>query len=279
MYRPFQHLGQALHTPRAAGLWTRGSGSVAAPAADKLFFLPQKPFMPLGTLRQQLLFPTGERSRESRVAFPGWEWTPLHDRVLPWWLGAFVLQTVKAQPWALGTCNPFARSWSSAGTTFSARSPSSCQTGDATTCGTGVNGWPDDELLARLDEVQLQGEHPFHRHLVQCQQVHRISVPRIAHDQCCPLTCMVQACVPRCLCFNSCMDLSSHLQMLLCRVMGVHAASVLGCMRPLSLIEAPAEQALRAPEALHSPDSPLRVPQAWRSAWAAWTRSLCGRTC
>lgn len=65
----FRHLVQALHTACAAGLWTRGSGTVAAPAADKLFFLPQKPFMPLGTLRQQLLFPTGERSRESMRAF------------------------------------------------------------------------------------------------------------------------------------------------------------------------------------------------------------------
>lgn len=26
---------------------------------ENLFFLPQKPFMPLGTLRQQLLFPSG----------------------------------------------------------------------------------------------------------------------------------------------------------------------------------------------------------------------------
>lgn len=39
-----------------AGLWTVGSGTVKGPARP--FFLPQKPFMPLGSLRQQLLFPT-----------------------------------------------------------------------------------------------------------------------------------------------------------------------------------------------------------------------------
>ena len=43
----------------APGLWTSGSGQVVAPERSALFFLPQQPFMPLGTLRQQLLFPSG----------------------------------------------------------------------------------------------------------------------------------------------------------------------------------------------------------------------------
>ena len=42
-----------------AGLWTRGTGKVVTPAASSLFFLPQKPYMPLGSLRSQLLFPSG----------------------------------------------------------------------------------------------------------------------------------------------------------------------------------------------------------------------------
>lgn len=50
-----------------AGLWTRGGGAVVAPAADQLFFLPQKPFMPLGTLRQQLLFPMGAALRSLAI--------------------------------------------------------------------------------------------------------------------------------------------------------------------------------------------------------------------
>ncbi|KAG1676622.1 hypothetical protein FOA52_008751 [Chlamydomonas sp. UWO 241] len=39
------------------GLWSDGSGCVSMPPAERLFFLPQKPYMPLGTLRQQLTFP------------------------------------------------------------------------------------------------------------------------------------------------------------------------------------------------------------------------------
>jgi len=40
-----------------AGLWDAGAGAIHTPPADSLFFLPQKPYMPLGTLRQQLYFP------------------------------------------------------------------------------------------------------------------------------------------------------------------------------------------------------------------------------
>jgi ABC-type uncharacterized transport system fused permease/ATPase subunit len=40
-----------------AGLWDCGSGLIATPPPSDLFFLPQKPYMPLGTLRQQLCFP------------------------------------------------------------------------------------------------------------------------------------------------------------------------------------------------------------------------------
>ena len=32
---------------------------MVTPAAASLFFLPQKPYMPLGSLRSQLLFPSG----------------------------------------------------------------------------------------------------------------------------------------------------------------------------------------------------------------------------
>jgi ABC-type uncharacterized transport system fused permease/ATPase subunit len=45
-----------------AGLWDTGSGAILAPAPDAMFFLPQKPYMPLGTLRDQLLFPRGARA-------------------------------------------------------------------------------------------------------------------------------------------------------------------------------------------------------------------------
>ena len=44
-----------------AGLWTQGKGVVRRPALAAIFFLPQKPYMLLGTLRAQLLYPRLER--------------------------------------------------------------------------------------------------------------------------------------------------------------------------------------------------------------------------
>lgn len=47
-----------------AGLWTRGSGEVSRPAAGQAMFLPQRPYMPLGDLRTQLLYPSDPGSQE-----------------------------------------------------------------------------------------------------------------------------------------------------------------------------------------------------------------------
>lgn len=43
-----------------AGLWNSGKGSITSPPTSSTFFLPQKPYMPLGSLRTQLLFPFDE---------------------------------------------------------------------------------------------------------------------------------------------------------------------------------------------------------------------------
>ena len=40
-----------------AGLWTSGNGLIQRPELGQLLFLPQKPYMVLGSLRQQLLYP------------------------------------------------------------------------------------------------------------------------------------------------------------------------------------------------------------------------------
>ncbi|CAE8612535.1 unnamed protein product [Polarella glacialis] len=40
-----------------AGLWTQGRGRILRPEISDMFFLPQKPYMPLGNLRTQLLYP------------------------------------------------------------------------------------------------------------------------------------------------------------------------------------------------------------------------------
>ncbi|HAA03305.1 MAG TPA: ABC transporter ATP-binding protein [Syntrophobacteraceae bacterium] len=44
-----------------AGLWTQGKGTVQRPPLSEIFFLPQKPYMLLGSLRDQLLYPRLER--------------------------------------------------------------------------------------------------------------------------------------------------------------------------------------------------------------------------
>lgn len=40
-----------------AGLWSRGEGSITMPPAAEMLFLPQKPYMMPGTLREQLYYP------------------------------------------------------------------------------------------------------------------------------------------------------------------------------------------------------------------------------
>ncbi len=40
-----------------AGLWRSGSGRIVRPENDEMMFLPQRPYMILGTLRDQLLYP------------------------------------------------------------------------------------------------------------------------------------------------------------------------------------------------------------------------------
>ena len=44
-----------------AGLWTQGSGKVDRPSLGDIFFLPQRPYMLLGSLRDQLLYPRLQR--------------------------------------------------------------------------------------------------------------------------------------------------------------------------------------------------------------------------
>ena len=42
-----------------AGIWPFGKGSITVPAGQRLLFLPQRPYLPVGTLRNALLFPGG----------------------------------------------------------------------------------------------------------------------------------------------------------------------------------------------------------------------------
>jgi len=45
-----------------AGLWTWGSGTVSLPSDATVFFMPQRPYMPLGTLRAVLAYPSAIES-------------------------------------------------------------------------------------------------------------------------------------------------------------------------------------------------------------------------
>ena len=45
-----------------AGLWYAGSGTIFRPGPEEMLFLPQQPYMLLGTLRSQLLYPNPERA-------------------------------------------------------------------------------------------------------------------------------------------------------------------------------------------------------------------------
>ncbi|MDB9358201.1 ATP-binding cassette domain-containing protein, partial [Nodularia spumigena CS-587/03] len=44
-----------------AGLWNAGSGRLVRPPLEEVLFLPQRPYIILGTLREQLLYPRTNR--------------------------------------------------------------------------------------------------------------------------------------------------------------------------------------------------------------------------
>jgi len=52
--------GKAALIQAVAGLWPWGSGSIGLPRGKRLAFVPQKPYLPMGTLRDVLLYPEAE---------------------------------------------------------------------------------------------------------------------------------------------------------------------------------------------------------------------------
>jgi vitamin B12/bleomycin/antimicrobial peptide transport system ATP-binding/permease protein len=46
------------------GLWDAGEGTIVRPALDQMLFLPQRPYMVLGSLRDQMLYPNGSKTIE-----------------------------------------------------------------------------------------------------------------------------------------------------------------------------------------------------------------------
>lgn len=47
-----------------AGLWNAGTGTIKRPTLDKMLFLPQRPYMIVGTLREQMLYPNMDATVE-----------------------------------------------------------------------------------------------------------------------------------------------------------------------------------------------------------------------
>lgn len=52
--------GKSTFLRTLAGIWAYAEGKIALPADSKIMFLPQKPYLPLGTLRRVLVYPLAE---------------------------------------------------------------------------------------------------------------------------------------------------------------------------------------------------------------------------
>lgn len=50
-----------------AGLWQSGTGTIERPNINRLIFLPQRPYMVQGTLREQLLYPQSQEGADDRL--------------------------------------------------------------------------------------------------------------------------------------------------------------------------------------------------------------------
>ena len=62
-----------------AGLWNSGNGTIVRPASDRILFLPQRPYLVLGTLRDQLLYPNRAIEIEEAQLDQALEWVNLAD--------------------------------------------------------------------------------------------------------------------------------------------------------------------------------------------------------
>jgi vitamin B12/bleomycin/antimicrobial peptide transport system ATP-binding/permease protein len=83
-----------------AGLWTQGAGVVKRPPLAEIFFLPQRPYMLLGTLRDQLLYPHLERDVPDKELRRVLETVRLAD--LPERVGGFAVELDWADVLSLG---------------------------------------------------------------------------------------------------------------------------------------------------------------------------------
>jgi putative ATP-binding cassette transporter len=81
-------------------LWTQGAGEIERPPLSDIFFLPQKPYMLLGSLRDQLLYPRLERQVSEEELHRVLETVRLGD--LPERVGGFDVELDWADVLSLG---------------------------------------------------------------------------------------------------------------------------------------------------------------------------------
>jgi putative ATP-binding cassette transporter len=73
-----------------AGIWPFGSGRIERPERDRMLFLPQRPYLPIGTLRAAVCYPAAEdafddaRVREALAQVGLAHLAPKLDEALPW---------------------------------------------------------------------------------------------------------------------------------------------------------------------------------------------------
>ena len=57
--------GKSTFLRTLAGIWVNSSGEISLPQNSHVMFLPQKPYLPLGTLRRALIYPAAEKDSPS----------------------------------------------------------------------------------------------------------------------------------------------------------------------------------------------------------------------
>lgn len=57
-------IGKSTFVKTLAGIWPFASGNITLPENQKVMFLPQKPYMPLGSLEEAILFPDKQRKED-----------------------------------------------------------------------------------------------------------------------------------------------------------------------------------------------------------------------
>ncbi len=60
-------IGKSTLIRTIAGLWPFGYGEISLPKQEKTLFLPQKPYLPIGTLRDVLIYPNGDPSTDNET--------------------------------------------------------------------------------------------------------------------------------------------------------------------------------------------------------------------